>query len=84
MAVFITDGYSTRGVEFTRDGAAALTKAKGVKLFSVGIADRVNKAELDELASQPRNTHQLIIQHTGNFVPKKQVQRFAKQICESE
>lgn len=84
VAVFITDGYSTRGVEFTRDNAATLTRTKGVKLFSVGISDRIDKAELDALASKPYNTHQLVIQTPGNPFNKYQVQRFAKQICRCE
>lgn len=84
VAVFMTDGYSTRGVEFTRDNAATLTRTKGVKLFSVGISDRIDKAELDALASKPYNTHQLVIQTPGNPFNRYQVQRFAKQICRCE
>lgn len=83
MAVFITDRYSTRGVEFTRDSAAKLTATKGVKLFSVGISDRVDKVELDELASKPRKAHQLITKLKGNSLIEEQVERFAKQICKN-
>lgn len=83
VAVFLTDGYSTRGVEFTRDSAATLT-AKGVKLFSVAISDDVDQAELDELASKPRKTHQLITALPEKSFSKEQVERFAKQICKNE
>ncbi|KAJ7331173.1 hypothetical protein OS493_020876 [Desmophyllum pertusum] len=59
VAVFVTDGFSTRGVEFTRASADTLTR-EGVNLFSVGISDHVDKDELDELASKPRASHQLL------------------------
>ena len=81
--MFITDGYSTRGVIFTRDNVATL-KRKGVKLFSVGISDHVDKAELDELASKPRKSHQLMVELAGKNFTKKQIQDFAKQICKNE
>lgn len=83
VAVFLTDGYSTRGVEFTRDNAAALHDKLGVQLFSVGISGRVNKAELDELASKPRKTHQLFMNFPTKPFSKEQVEHFAKQICKA-
>lgn len=85
VAVFITDGYSTRGVEFTSDNAAML-KRKGVELFSVGISNRINKKELDVLASEPRKTHQLYMTTNlgGNSFTKEQVQNLAKEICKSK
>ena len=83
VAVFVTDGFSTRGVEFTRASADTLTR-EGVNLFSVGISDHVDKDELDELASKPRASHQLIIDTAGKFFTKEQVQRFAKEICKNK
>ena len=83
MAMFITDGYSTRGLEFTRDSAAVL-KRKGVELFSVGISDHINKAELNALASKPWKTHQLYLTDVeGSSFTKEQVQSLAKKICNS-
>ena len=85
VAVFITDGYSTRGLEFTSDSAAML-KRKGVELFSVGISNHINKKELDVLASEPRKTHQLYMTTDlgGNSFIKEQVQNLAKEICKSK
>ena len=83
VAVFVTDGFSTRGVEFTRKSANTLT-TRGINLFSVGISDHVDKDELDELASKPRKSHQLVIDVPGKFFTKEQVERFAKEICKSD
>ena len=83
VAVFVTDGISTRGVEFTRASANTL-KRKGIKLFSVGISDHNDEAELDELSSKPRESHQLNIETLGKFFTKDQVERFAKEICKHE
>lgn len=83
VAVFVTDGFSTRGVEFTRKSADTLTR-KGIKLFSVGISDHIDKDELDELASKPKESHQLIIDIPGKFFTKEQVERFAKEICKNK
>lgn len=79
--MFITDGFSTRGVEFTRKSADTLTR-KGIKLFSVGISNHIDKDELDLLASKP--SHQLILDFPGKPFTKEQVERFAKEICNNK
>ena len=81
--MFVTDGLSTRGVEFTRKSADTLTR-KGIELFSVGISDHVDQDELDELASEPKESHQLITDVPGKFFTKKQVERFAQKICKNK
>ena len=83
VALFLTDGFSTRGVEFTKASADTLRR-KGIKLFSVGISDHTDKAELDELSSKPRESHQLNIETPGKFFTIDQVERFAKEICKQE
>lgn len=83
VAVFLTDGYSTRGVEFTKDSAAELREKKAVHLFSVGISDRVHKVELDEIANKPHSKYQMFANLTNNSVRKEQTEHFAKIICES-
>ena len=83
--MFITDGYSTRGLEFTRDSAAMLRR-KGVELFSVGISNHINEKELDALASKPSKTHQFYMttDPSGNSFTREQVQKLAKEICKSK
>ena len=83
VAVFLTDGFSTRGVEFTKASADTLTR-RGIKLFSVGISGHMDEAELDELASKPRKSHKLNIETPGKFFTKEQVEHFAKEICKHE
>jgi len=83
VAVFLTDGLSTRGVEFTKASADTLTR-RGIKLFSVGISGHIDEAELDELASKPRKSHKLNIEIPGKFFSKDQVVHFAKEICKHE
>lgn len=80
VAVFVTDGKSTRGVEFTRQSADSLIE-RGITLFSVAVSDHVDEDELNELASTPRKSHQLVIDTPGKFFTKEQVERFAKEIC---
>ena len=82
VAVFLTDGYSTRGVEFTKDNAAELREKKAVHLFSVGISDRVNKVELDEIANKPHSKYQMFANLTNDSFSKEQTEHFAKIICE--
>ena len=81
--MFLTDGRSTRGVEFTRASTRTLTRG-GINLFSVGISSHVDEAELDELSSKPRGSHQLHIETPGKFFTKDQVEHFAKEICKHE
>lgn len=83
VAVFLTDGYSTRGVEFTKDNAAELREKKGVHLFTVGISDRVHKVELDAIANKPHSKYQMFANLKNNSVRKEQTEHFAKTICES-
>ena len=78
--MFVTDGKSTRGVEFTRQSADSLIE-RGITLFSVAISDHVDEDELNELASTPRKSHRLVIDTPGKFFTKEQVERFAKEIC---
>lgn len=83
VAVFLSDGFSTRGVEFTKASADTLTR-RGIKLFSVGISGHIDEAELDELSSKPRESHRLNIETPGKFFTKDQVEHFAKEICRDE
>ena len=83
MLVALTDGFSSRGIEITKELTERL-KRIGVQLYSVGTSDKINKAELDELASKPTLKHQLIIDLRKYQTTKDQVEQFAKEICESE
>ena len=79
----MTDGFSSRGIEVTKELTERL-KRIGARLFSVGTSDRIYKAELDELASKPKATHELIIDFKKYQATKDQVEQFAKVICEPE
>ena len=86
VVVTVTDGFSSRGVEITKELTDRL-KTNGVKLFAVGTPDRQHrlyKAELDELSSKPSKTHQLIVDLNKNSFTKDQVEQFAKKICKTE
>ena len=79
----MTDGFSSRGIEIVKEYTDRL-KTKNVKFFSVGTSARVNKPELDELASKPSDIHQLIVDLKKNSFTKDQVERLAKEICKVE
>ena len=83
MLVTLTDGFSSRGIEITKELAERL-KRIGVQLYSVGTSDKIYKAELDGLASKPTSKHELIIDLRKYQTTKDQVEQFAKEICESE
>ena len=79
----MTDGFSSLGIETTKKLTDGM-KTKGFRFFTVGTSDRLHrffKAELDELASKPRETHQLIVDLDKNSFTKDQVERLAKEIC---
>ncbi|XP_068717091.1 cartilage matrix protein-like [Montipora capricornis] len=80
VVVVVTDGLSSRGIEITRWLTKPL-KNNGVKFFSVGIANRVNRDELNEVTSQPIETHQLIRDISKSSFTKWQVDTFAREIC---
>lgn len=80
VVVVVTDGLSSRGIEITRWLTKPL-KNNGVKFFSVGIANRVNRDELNEVTSQPIETHQLIRDISKRSFTKWQVDTFAREIC---
>lgn len=83
MLVTLTDGFSSRGIEITKELAERL-KRIGVRLYSVGTSDKIYKAQLDGLASKPTSKHELIIDLRKYQTTKDQVEQFAKEICESE
>ena len=86
MVVSVTDGFSSRGIEITKELTDKL-KTNGVELFAVGTFNRqhrLNKAELDELSSKPSKTHQLIVDLDKNSFTEDQVEQFAKEICKTE
>ncbi|XP_073247508.1 matrilin-2-like [Porites lutea] len=79
--VAITDGFSTRGFEYTKELTDQL-KHRRVKFFSVGTSKRVNKPELDEMSSGQVDIHKLIVDLKNRSSTKAQVERLAKDICE--
>ena len=79
MVVF-TDGFSSRGIEITRDLTKAL-KNHGVEFFSIGTSDRVNKDELNELTSLPIETHQLLKRIEISPFTIGEIEEFAMEIC---
>ena len=83
VVVMVTDGFSFRGIEITKESTDRL-KANSVKLFSVGTSNRVNQPELDELSSKPNDKHQLVVDLKKASFTKEQVERFAKEICNSK
>jgi len=83
VVVVVTDGFSSRGVEITKELAGRL-KRQGVKFFAVGTSRRVYKDELDELSSKPSESHQLMVDIKKNPFTKEQVEQFTKKICKTE
>ena len=80
VVIVLTDGFSSRGFESTRD-LTEMLKNHGVEFFSVGISGRVNKDELSELTSQPIETHQLLMNSKKSPFRKDQIEKFATDIC---
>ena len=78
-----TDGFSSLGIDFTRKLVNNL-KTTNVKVFSVGTSDRVYKAEVDELSSEPSKTHELLKDLAKGSFTKDELEQFAKEICKSE
>ena len=78
-----TDGFSSLGIDFTRKLANNLKKTN-VKVFSVGTSDRVYKAEVDELSSEPSKTHELLKDLAKGSLTKDELEQFAKEICKNE
>ncbi|XP_029194736.2 transmembrane cell adhesion receptor mua-3-like isoform X2 [Acropora millepora] len=80
VVVVFTDGFSSRGIEITRDLTEAL-KNRGVEFFSIGASDRVNKDELNELTSLPIETHQLVKSIDIRPFTIGEIKKFAMEIC---
>ena len=80
----ITDGFSSLGIDFTRKLANNLKKLTNVKVFSVATSDRVHKAEVDELSSEPSNAHELLKDLSKSSFTKDELEQFAKEICKNE
>jgi len=83
VLVAITDGFSSLGIDFTKKLADNLKKTD-VKVFSVGTSDRVYKAEVDELSSEPNKSHELLKDLAKGSFSKDEVEKFAKEICKHE
>ena len=83
VLVVVTDGFSSLGIDFTRKLADNLKKTD-VKVFSVGTSDRVYKAEMEELSSEPRKTHEIFEDLAKGSVSKDKLEQFAKEICKNE
>ena len=56
MTVVVTDGFSRIGFEFVKQQAHRI-KARGIKMFSIGISKRMNDEELSALSSDPVKNH---------------------------
>ena len=81
IVVIITDGFSSLGFEKTKELTDQL-KQRRIQFFSVGTSKRVNKPELEEISSQPVDTHELVVVDLKNrSFTKAQVERLAKDIC---
>ena len=80
VVVVFTDGFSSRGIEITRDLTEVL-KNRGVEFFSIGASDRVNKDELNELTSLPIETHQLVKSIDIRPFTIGEIKKFAMEIC---
>ena len=83
VVVAVTDGFSSRGIEITKELTDQLKTSK-VQFFSVGTSHRVNKPELNNLSSKPSGTHQLIVDLKKDHFTKSQVEQLAKRICKNE
>ena len=83
VLLVITDGFSSLGIDFTRKLANNLKKTD-VKVFSVGTSDRVYKAEVDELSSEPTKTHEVFKDLAKGSFSKDELEQFAKEICKNE
>ena len=80
IVVIITDGFSSLGFEETKELTDQLKQSR-IQFFSVGTSKRVNKPELDEISSQPLDTHELVVDLKNRSYTKAQVERLAKDIC---
>ena len=76
----ITDGQQTkdRGSYLSLTQAAEPLKRKGVHIYSLGIGDNVNRAELKQIASHPDND---VFQATSFHGLEKLVQSIIDNIC---
>jgi len=66
------------GYEFVKQ-QADLIKARGVEMFAIGIAKRMNDEELTALSSDPIKNH--LLRLTGSKAVKGIVNHIVKQIC---
>ncbi|XP_067043108.1 cartilage matrix protein-like isoform X2 [Acropora muricata] len=80
VVVVFTDGFSSRGIDITRDLTEVL-KNRGVEFFCIGASDRVNKDELNELTSLPIETHQLVKSIDIGPFTIGEIKKFAMEIC---
>jgi len=56
VVIFLTDGKCTLCTESVETAVAPL-KARGVTLYTVGITDKINKTELELIASEPSSQY---------------------------
>ena len=59
IGIIVTDGKSNRAGETKQ--AAKDARDHGINIFSVGVGSGIDKAELNEMASDPDSTHVLTV-----------------------
>lgn len=67
VVIFLTDGKCTVCKEPIESAVAPL-KERGVKIYTVGVTDKINKTELAIIASQPTNQHSFEVAEFNQLV----------------
>lgn len=67
VLIFLTDGKCTLCEESVASAVAPL-KAKGVKIYTVGVTDKINITELGIIASEPTSEHSFQVEEFNQLV----------------
>ncbi|KAL3856129.1 hypothetical protein ACJMK2_015322 [Sinanodonta woodiana] len=73
IAILLTDGESSNMASTVKE--AKLTREAGVTIFGIGIGDKINKEELEQIASSPTSDYMHILEsftelQAGDFVKR--------------
>ena len=67
VLIFLTDGKCTLCEQSVASAVAPL-KSKGVKIYTVGVTDKVNVTELEIIASEPMSQHSFQVEEFNQLV----------------
>lgn len=81
LILVITDGSSTGGIINLRSAVDKLKSMK-VNIISIGIGPRLNRAELQMMASDPKESHVFFIRNAGEL--NNLLQSLVKTSCQGK